>query len=72
MFSTVNEDFFLKHDSFRGATDFAQKYLFKSSEEPCDEDNIEIYSDNSDEESIQEDSYEEDSFPNETSQGTMD
>lgn len=67
MFSTVNgDDFFMKHDSLRGATDFAQKYLFKSSEEHCDEDNIELGS-NSDEESIQEDSYEDDSYPNETS-----
>ena len=43
--SNVNDDdFFMKHNSFKGATDFAQKYLFKSSEEHCDEDNIDILS----------------------------
>jgi hypothetical protein len=75
MFPNVNgDDFFLKHNSFKGATDFAQKYLFKSSEEHCDEDNIDIFSGHSsDDESFeQEDSFEEDSYPNETSQGTLD
>lgn len=63
----------MRHKSFRGgATDFAQKYLFKSSEEQCDEDNIDIFSGGSDDESFEEESFEEDSFPNETSQGTLD
>lgn len=67
MFKVNGDDFFMKHNSFKGATDFAQKYLFKSSEEHCDEDNIDIFSDHSsDDESIQEDSY-EDSIQNETS-----
>jgi len=55
-----------------GATDFAQKYLFKSSEEHCDEDYIDFMSASSDGESIDEDCFDQESFPNETSQGTLD
>lgn len=75
MFSTTNGDseFFMRHNSFRGgATDFAQKYLHKSTDTPCDEDNIDILSHYSEDDSAQEDSCDGDSYQNETSQGTLD
>jgi len=76
MFSTLpndNTDFFVKHNSFRGgATDFAQKYLFKATDTPYDEDNIDILSHHSEEDSAQEDSCDDESYQNETSQGTLD
>lgn len=65
MFHTPNDnaDFFMRHNSFRGgATDFAQKYLFKATDGPCDEDNIDILSHHSEVDSAQEESSDDESF----------
>ena len=70
-FRPKDGDYFMRFSSFRGgATDFAQKYLFKST--PSDQDNLEILSQFSEESGHDASSDGEDSYPNETSQGTLD